>query len=87
MILLDPGPEISCEEALVMERLVDLVLSLDDRGYVDDRARESVQILGNELHQIGGMSLMLAAYDRIEPLSRFTYVLDSSWDGIGSWAS
>ena len=86
MLLLDPCTEVSTEEPLVMERLVDLILGLDDKGFVADRDRDTARDIGNDLHRIGGISLMLSAYDNAEQLSRYAYILDSSWDGIGSWA-
>lgn len=62
------------------------------RNPVGASARAAVGVLGERLHELGGVQAMTDVCERVAPLEpdrqeRRTAIMDRAWNGVGSWLS
>ena len=60
----------------------------EDRNCFLECNKEAVRRIGERLHEIGGFSEMLLAFNAVEVKYKYDKrELDAAWDGVGDWRS
>lgn len=69
----------------ILNTLMELTSGWNAHDEHSPEERRRARALGQELHALGGIATMRAAYTHIHTANRFAAVLQHYWHGIGDW--
>lgn len=76
--------KIQTQEKLIL-RLITLTTEWNEHEDVPKSQQYKCRAIGEALHKLGGMSMMVEAYRDVHRLNRAATVVQAYWDGIGDW--
>lgn len=66
-------------------RLIALTAEWNEHEDVPKSQQYKCRAIGEALHELGGMDMMVEAYRDVHRLNRAATVVQAYWDGIGDW--